>query len=255
MTNYNKLLNNLDKLKLEKFRTFIPSYLDEANKNNINLVDALYTLTEKEIEFRDKRASIANVKVAGFPFEKEIVDFDFTFQPSINKNKIEDLSTLRFVEKAENVLFVGNSGVGKTHLATALGIKAAKSRYSTYYISFGDLMMKLKKAHLENRFDAQLRHYLKYKLLIIDEIGYLPVDSDSANLFFQLISRRYEKKSTIITTNLNFSKWVDVFSNPVLANAILDRLIHHSHIISIKGPSYRLKDKISLDNKKSDSLN
>lgn len=251
MTTYNKVLNNLEKLNLEKIRGYLPSYLDAIKAKEISLVENLYVLTQKEIEFKDYRASIANVKVAAFPFERTLEEFDFTFQPSLNKNEITDLATLRFVEHAENVLFLGSSGVGKTHLAVSLGIKAAQSRYSTYFISCNDLMMKLNRAQLENRLDAQIRHYLKYKLLIIDEIGYLPLDKQGANLFFQLIAKRYEKKSTIITTNKPFSKWGEVFNDSMLANAILDRLIHHSHIINITGPSYRIKNKldsISQDN-------
>lgn len=253
MTTYTKVLNNLEKLKLEKIRSYLPNYLDIIKNSEVSLIDSLNELTQKEIEFKDYRASIANVKVAGFPFEKELEDFDFTFQPSINKNQIIDLSSLRFVENVENVLFLGSSGVGKTHLAIALGIKAAKSRYSTYFISCNDLMMKLNRAQMENRLDAQLRHYLKYKVLIIDEIGYLPFNNQGANLFFQLITKRYEKKSTIITTNKPFSKWGEVFNDNMLANAILDRLIHHSQIVKITGPSYRIKDKLkNLEEEKND---
>jgi len=244
MTTYNHVLNNLDKLKLEKIRDYLPNYLDHIKEQDISLIESLLELTNKEIEYKDHRASVANVKIAGFPFEKTLESFDFTFQPSINKNQIIDLATLRFIEKAENILLLGSSGVGKTHLAVSLGTKAAQSRYSTYFISCHDLMAKLNKAKAENRLDAQLRHYLKYKLLIIDEIGYLPFDKDGANLFFQLIAKRYEKKSTIITTNKTFSKWGEVFGDSTLANAMLDRLIHHSHIIKITGPSYRMKDKL-----------
>lgn len=244
MTTYNKVLNNLEKLKLEKIRDYLPIYLDSIKTTDISLIDSLYELTSKEIEFKDYRASIANVKVAGFPFEKSLEEFDFTFQPTINKKQIIDLATLRFIEHAQNILFLGSSGVGKTHLAVGLGVKAAKSRYSTYFISCHDLMMKLNRAQMENRLEAQLRHYLKYKVLIIDEIGYLPLDKNGANLFFQLIAKRYEKKSTIITTNKSFSKWGEVFNDNMLANAILDRLIHHSHIVKITGPSYRIKDKL-----------
>ena len=195
-------------------------------------------------EFRDERAAKLQVKVSAFPFEKEIKDFNFDYQPSINKNQILDLETLRFIENNENILFVGTSGVGKTHLAISIGIAAAKKRYSVYFIQCHDLILQLKKAHAENRLEQRLKNFCKYSLLIIDEIGYLPVDKDGANLFFQLIAKRYEKHSTIITTNQPFSKWGEIFSDNTLANAILDRLLHHSSVIKINGQSYRLKDKL-----------
>jgi len=131
-------------------------------------------------------------------------------------------------------------------LATAIGIEAAKSRYSVYFISCQDLINQLKKAEKENRLDQRLRAFVRHKLLIIDEIGYINLDTEAANLFFQLISLRYEQKSTIITTNKNLSKWTDIFCDPVIANAILDRLLHHSHIINIVGPSYRTKDIVDM---------
>lgn len=135
---------------------------------------------------------------------------------------------------------------GKTHLATAIGIEAAKNRNSTYFINCNDLILQLKRAHLENRLETRLKFFAKYKLLIIDEVGFLPLDSESSNLLFQLITKRYEKHSTIITTNKSLSRWGEIFGDNVLANAILDRLIHHSHIINITGKSYRTKDKMSM---------
>lgn len=246
MSNYNKLLNNLEVLKLDKTRNYLPNYLETIASKDIPFVDALLDLTEKEIEFKNERASKIQVAVSAFPFEKGLSDFDFDYQPSINKKQIYDLATLRFLENKENILFYGNSGVGKTHLAVSLGIEAAKKRYITYFISCHDLITQLNKAHSENRLEAKLKHYAKYKILIIDEIGYLPIDKQGANLLFQLIAKRYEKNSTIITTNQMFSKWGEVFSDPVIANALLDRLIHHSHIIKIKGASYRIKDKIDM---------
>lgn len=244
MSNYIKLMNNLEELSLNSIKLHLDSYIEMVNSKEKNIVDALYELSNLEINAKKERAITSCVKVANFPFIKTIEDFDFDFQPTIDKQKILDLATLRFIEKNENILFVGTSGVGKTHLATSIGIESAKNRYSTYFVSFQELIQQLKKALAENRLETRLKHFSKYKVLIIDEIGYLPIDTDAANLFFQLISKRYEKHCTIITTNSNFSKWSDIFGSPAIANAILDRLLHHSHIISIKGPSYRLKSKL-----------
>ena len=244
MNNYNQLLNNFETLKLEKMKEYYPKYVDFATKNNKTLTEALLDLTKKEIEYRDERASQIQITVSAFPFKKELEDFDFDYQPSINKQEIMELNNLGFLERHENILFVGPSGVGKTHLATSIGITAAKKRYSVYFISCHDLITQLNKAHFENKLEARIKHFCRYELLIIDEIGYLPVDKQGANLFFQLIAKRYEKHSTIITTNQTFNKWGEVFSDTVLANAILDRLLHHSTVINIKGTSYRIKGKL-----------
>ena len=244
MNDYNILLNNFEQLKLDKIKEYYPNYVDVATKNKKTLTEALLDLTKKEIEYRDERASQIQITVSVFPYKKELSDFDFDYQPSINKQEILELNTLGFLERHDNILFVGPSGVGKTHLATAIGITAAKKRYSVYFISCHDLITQLNKAHFENKLDARIKHFCRYELLIIDEIGYLPVDKQGANLFFQLITKRYEKHSTIITTNMTFNKWGDVFSDNILANAILDRLLHHSSVINIKGTSYRIKDKL-----------
>lgn len=243
MSNYTKLLNGLDDLKLLLIKEHLDTYIELVNRGEKSIVDALYELVTIELSAKSERAINACVKVANFPFLKTIEDFDFDFQPSINKQEILDLQTLRFIEKAENILLVGTSGVGKTHLATGIGIACAKHRHSTYFVSFQNLMNQLKEALKENRLESRLKFFAKYKVLIIDEIGYVPIDQDAANLFFQLIARRYEKHCTIITTNSPFSKWSEIFGTPTLANAILDRLLHHSHVISIKGPSYRLRSK------------
>lgn len=168
---YNKLLNNLETLKLEKIRNYLPSYLDSIATKDMSMTDALYHLTEKEIEFQNERASKIQIDVSGFPFVKTISDFDFDYQPSVNKSQLQDLCSLRFMEKADNILFYGSSGVGKTHLAIAVGIAAAKARQLTYFISCHDLIQQLNKGHSENRLEVRLKHFTKYKLLIIDEIG------------------------------------------------------------------------------------
>ena len=248
--NYVKLTNNLENLNLIQIKNNIDKYIDLINENKKTVIDALFELTTLEMDLKHEKAMNACVRVANFPFIKYFNEFDFSFQPSINKDKILDFANLRFIESNENILFVGSPGVCKTHLATSIGIEAAKSRFSTYFISCSDLVLNLKKAHLENRLETRLKHYAKYKLLIIDEVGYLPLDIESANMLFQLISKRYEKNCTIITTNKPFSKWNEIFGDTTVANAILDRLLHHSHVINITGRSYRIKDKIKeLENK------
>ncbi len=243
MNNYTKLLNNLSTLKLLKMREKLDEYIDLINNNKKDVVDALYELTNLEIDIMNEKKISHSIQFAGFPFYKTLEDFDFSFQPSINKDEILDFKNLRFIEKAENILFVGSPGVGKTHLATAIGIENAKNNHSTYFVNCNDLIQSLKKAFLQNRLEDKLKTLAKYKLLIIDEVGYLPIDIEAANMLFQLINKRYEKASTIITTNKPFAKWGELFGDLTIANAILDRLLHHSHIININGHSYRLKDK------------
>ena len=243
MSSSQKLLNGLSELGIQKMQEHLDYYIELVNRGNKSFSEALEELVEIEKKNNQIRRDIANVKVANFPFIKTTEDFDFDFQPNINKKEILELYNLGFLDNHENILFVGSSGVGKTHLATAIGISCAKARNITYFITFENLMNQLKAAHHENRLEARLKFFAKYRVLIIDEIGYMPIDPDSANLFFQLIARRYEKNSTIITTNTPFSRWGEIFGTATLANAILDRLLHHSSIISIKGPSYRLKDK------------
>lgn len=246
-SSYTRLVDNLKYLKLNQMVTHLDETIDFMNNNQLSFVDTLIKLTDYEIDMKEINMVRAMVRVAAFPHHKEIKDFDFEFQPSVNKEQILDFTSLRFIERKENIVFLGTSGVGKTHLATSIGIAAAKKRTSTYFIKCHDLILNLKKAKLENRLENRLKHYAKYKLLIIDEIGYLPIDSDDAKLFFQLIDLRYESKSTIFTTNSNFKDWAKIFQDPKLANAILDRVLHHATVVNIVGDSYRLKDHIKSE--------
>lgn len=248
MTNFQQLIKNLEYLKLKQMSLHLPEVIDFSVNNELSFVDALIKLTNYEIDVREHNMIHSMVRVAAFPHLKEIKDFDFDFQQSVNKQQIMDFLSLRFIEANENIIFLGSSGVGKTHLATSIGIAAAKKRTSTYFIKCNELIQNLKRARLENRLDSRLKHYTKYKLLIIDEIGYLPIDSEDAKLIFQLIDMRYEKRSTILTTNVNFKEWDQVFQDPKLANAILDRVLHHSTVVPIVGDSYRLKDHITKEN-------
>ena len=254
MNNYVKLLNNLEKLKLIKVKENLDNYIELINNKKKDIVESLYELTKKELEFKDEKAITALVRMAGFPYQKTFDDFEFDFQPGINKEEILDFKNLRFIENKENILFVGSPGVGKTHLATAIGIEAASNRYSTYFISCHDLISALKKANYENRLYDRIKNYEKYSVFIIDEVGYLPMDIEGANLLFQLINKRYEKHTTIITTNKPFGQWGELFGDNMIADAILDRLVHHSHIINITGKSYRLKDKIKIDSDTTESM-
>ena len=230
---YNQLTANLELLKLTQMKLHLDEIRDFVTTNGLSFTEGLLKLSSYEVDFKEQNASRSMIK-----------DYDFEFQPSVNEQEMRELASLGFLEKNENIVFLGPSGVGKTHLATSIGIAAAKKHASTYFIKCNDLLQQLKRAQLENRLDARLKHFSKYRLLIIDELGYLPINKEDSNLFFQLIDMRYEKKSTILTTNMNFNEWDGVFYDAVVANAIMDRILHHAHVVPISGKSYRLKDHL-----------
>jgi len=240
---YERIKENLLALNMKNTLEIIDNYLERAIADKINVVDVIDHILVQEARAKKNRAVESQIQMSGFPFRKTFEMFDFSFQPSIDKMQIDELCTMRFVENRENVVFLGAPGVGKTHLAVALGILAAQNRYSTYYINCNTLIEQLNKAHYENRLAERLKHFAKYRVLIIDEIGYLPMDINGANMFFQLIARRYEKNSTVLTSNKMFSQWNEVFSDLTIASAILDRILHHCTVINIKGDSYRLKER------------
>ncbi len=252
MTNYNKLLNNLNELKLTAMADNLDIVLSSIVAGHKDFTDGLYELTEYQLSYKRKKETEWCIQWGAFPFRKTFEDFDFSFQPSINKKEVMEFKSLRFMDKAENILFVGSPGVGKTHLAVSIGLEAATHKNQVRFITCGDLLSQLSKAHNEGKLDNKLALYSRYKVLIIDEIGYMPIDKVSANLLFQLINKRYEKRSTIITTNKALNKWGELFNDNVMANAILDRLLHHSHIINITGRSYRMKDVLMESQDKSD---
>jgi len=206
-------------------------------------MEVLDYLFEQEIKHREAVAIERRMKSAVFPVKKTLEEFDFEFQKSIDKKVIEDLATLRFVHNAENVVFLGPPSVGKSHLAIALGIEAVKAGISVYFTNTGNLIERLKTASREGMLEKKLRDLMKYKVLIIDEIGHLPFDEEGAHCLFQLISRRYEKSSTILTSNKSYGEWGDIFKENVIAVAVLDRILHHSTTINIRGESYRLNER------------
>jgi len=183
------------------------------------------------------------LKQARLPWIKTLDQFDFEYQPSIDRKQVRELAGLSFVERAQNVVLLGPPGVGKTHIAVALGIKAVEAGYSVLFLTLEALMGRLVRARHENRLERSLQQLTYPKLLILDELGYLPLSREEASLFFRLLVRRYERGSLIVTSNKGFTDWGEVFNDHVLATAILDRLLHHATTLNIKGESYRLKDK------------
>jgi DNA replication protein DnaC len=241
---YQQTEKNLTSLKLKQMNIHLEEIANSVGAGNISFTEGLLKLTNYELDYKESSAAQNTIHAAAFPFIKTLRDFDFSFQPSVSESQMQEFCSLGFMERAENIVFVGSSGVGKTHLATSIGISAAQHHNITYFIKCHNLLAQLRKARLENRLEARLKHLNRYKLLIIDEIGYLPVDKEDSNLFFQLIDMRYEKKSTILTTNINFGDWDKVFYDAVVADAILNRVLHHSHVVPITGNSYRLKDLV-----------
>ena len=228
-----RLRENLESLKMKNTLEILDNYLERAVAENLNIVEVLDHIFSEEAKSKRKRAYEKQVQMSGFPIKKTLDDFDFSFQPSIDKRQIDELATMRFLENGENV----------------------QHRFSTYYINCHQLIEQLKKAHFENRLPDKLKILAKYRMLIIDEIGYLPMDIQGANLFFQLIARRYEKTSTVFTSNKTFSQWNEVFADVTIASAILDRVLHHCTVINIKGESYRLKERKEFMRQKQQIVN
>ena len=238
-----ELENLLTKLKLEHLENQLDAVCEQAAQRQLDYKDFLTQALQTEWQGRFQRGIESRRKLARFPWVKTLEQFDFDFQPSLDRKQVRELAGMSFVERAHNVILLGAPGVGKTHLAIGLGIKAVEAGYSVLFLTLEQLMTRLMKAFKENRLDRSLQQLTYPKLLIIDEIGYLPLSNTEASLFFRLIARRYERASLIITSNKSFLDWGEVLNDPVLATAVLDRLLHYSTTLNIKGESYRLKEK------------
>lgn len=222
-----------------------PALAEQAANKDASYVDFLEQCLLAEQEERKRRSQTVLTKLAGFPVIKTLDSYDFKFAAGAPKKTVQSLESLAFVERHENVIFLGPSGVGKTHLAIALGYLATQSGLKVRYITAADMVLQLEKAQQQGRLDTYVkRSLLGPSILIIDEIGYLPLQRNQASLFFQVIAKRYERGSIILTSNLSFGQWDTTFSgNAALTAAMLDRLLHHAHVVQIKGDSYRLKEK------------
>ena len=239
-----RLAHLAEKLRLPDVPSLVPALAQEAAKREWSFSDFAEALLQAQSDASDTRACDTLQRLAGFPARKMIEDFDFSFQASINRKQVAELASCAFVERAENVILLGPPGVGKTHLAIALGVKAASHRMQVKFTTAARLVASLAEARTAGTFSRRLMGFVRPSLLIVDEVGFLPLDAGEASLLFEVVCRRYERGSIVLTSNKSYGEWGEVFSgDTVIATAILDRLLHHSTTISIKGESYRLKDK------------
>ncbi len=238
-----RVTRHLTRLKLVATRERLDGLLQEAARKELGYMDFLDLVLSEEAQSKDLKRNRMGIQIAHFPVVRRLEDFDFSLQPSIDPKLIRELETGRFIANGENVLLLGPPGVGKTHLAIGLGRKVIELGASALFVPALGLVAQLMRAESEGHLEERLAHLTKPKLLIIDELGYLPFERRAAHLLFQLVNRRYERGSLVLTSNQPVGNWGEVFGDAVLATAILDRLLHHSHVITIKGESYRLREK------------
>ncbi len=242
----NDVLDQLVYLKLKSAYTYLKElHINDQITNND--LKGIYKILNQEVIAKEENNKLYNVKVAGFPFLRKLDEYDFGFQPTVNEERVRSIAESNFYDEAINIVFIGNPGVGKTHLAISIAYEVAIRRNSVYFIKFNKLITTLKNAYHEGTFDKRVRHFFKYKVLVIDEVGFNEISPLEAKLFFQLIDLRYTKKSTVFTSNMTFDKWPQILGNDeMITKAILDRILHHSYLFNISGPSYRIKDKLKL---------
>lgn len=239
-----RITAHASKLGLTHLAVSLEQLLARAEREQLGYLDFLDLIVEEELGVRDGRRFRAALRLSKLPHHKTIDEFDFSFQPELDVRKVKDLASLSFIHTASNVALLGPPGVGKTHLAVALAVSACRAGHSIYFTSLDDMVRQLRAADELGRLNRKMRTYTRPAVLVLDEIGYLPLDRADANLVFQVVSRRYENGPIILTSNKGFSEWGGVFCDDVLATAILDRLLHHCDVLSINGPSYRLKHRL-----------
>ena len=244
----NRLSANLEALGLDAVAPMVPDYVRLVADGKRDLVTAMLEMTEAQLATKLRADDERRIRMANFPFVKTLADFDWSFQPSVPRGAVAELATLAFLERGDNAIFVGSPGVGKTHLSVAIGYEAVMAHRQVYFADCATLVSSLKAAEEKGTLDKKWRFLEHCSLLIVDELGYLSIDKQGADLLFQLVNRRYKlKRSTIVTTNVGVGRWGDVFGDSVTAAAIADRLCHHGPIVRITGRSDRLKDLAAED--------
>jgi len=245
MNDKNRMLleHYLKQLKLPAFKREYQQLSVECAKENLSFIDYLFRLSEREAIDRDVRLKERLIKNAKFDVLKMLESFDFNAIPSLNKQRVQELARSEYINQKENVVIIGNSGTGKTHIATSLGIKACQQRYSVLFYTAPALARELVESHDDRSLQKTFKKLMRVNLLIIDELGYVPLTKSAGELFFEVFSRRYEQGSIMLTSNLPFDEWTQTFGTERITGALLDRLTHHVHIIEMNGESYRLKNR------------
>jgi len=241
-----RIRSHLVGLRMPRALETLDHVMQQLERGQLGAIEAVEALLAEEITVRESRRVKAALQMARLATIKTLSGFDFSFQPSLDRNRILALAQLEFIDRHEVVHFIGQSGTGKSHLAAALGVEAVRAGHSVYFSPLADIIDSLARADREGRLRERIRYLCRAQLLIIDEIGYLSVGAAAGNLFFQLINARYEKGAMILTSNRGFAEWGEVFGNAVVATALLDRLLHHAVVIQIEGASYRLRQHVDL---------
>lgn len=234
----------LRELGLQTAAELLDARLEDATHREMTYLSFLSGLAEVERQERRRRSEETRLKLSHLPFRKTLEEFDFSFQPSIDTRQMKELSTMAFAARQENVIFLGPPGVGKTHLAVGLAMQGIRAGLTVYFVTLPQFIMDLRKYKSSDRLDKRWTIYTRPDILILDEVGYMQLDRESAELLFRLVCSRYEKGSIVLTSNKYFSAWGELLNDTVIATAILDRLLHHAHVVNIRGDTYRLKDRL-----------